>query len=375
MQGLFFVFGNSCYEQADGVANKIKAQIDVFNRAKLNCKEFVFPNKKDLFYVFKWRLPFFNVSPKWFYDEIFSDIDYIYMRRPFVINKYMVGLLQEIRRRNPKIKMLIEIPTYPYDPEYDNYKLCFIPKRTDICNRKKLKDIIDYFVTVTDDEEIFGVKTIKIKNGISFKNIGVKKFTPEENGTIHMCAVAHFKGWHGYERFFVGLADYYKNSGKRNIVCDFVGEGSELPNYKKLVKQLSLEKHINFLGFLNGEKLLEVYNRASISLGSFGAYKKDITYSCDLKSRESLARGIPMIVGCKTEGFVKGEYKYYYEFPNDPTPLDVNKIIEFHDNIYTDEDGQTVINNIRAYGERTIDMSICMKAVIDYLQQDYVVIK
>ena len=78
MQGLFFVFGNSCYEQADGVANKIKAQIDVFNRAKLNCKEFVFPNKKDLFYVFKWRLPFFNVSPKWFYDEIFSDIDYIY---------------------------------------------------------------------------------------------------------------------------------------------------------------------------------------------------------------------------------------------------------------------------------------------------------
>ena len=147
----------------------------------------------------------------------------------------------------------------------------------------------------------------------------------------------------------------------------FVGDGNELINYIKLVESLDLKDRFVFHGFLDSDELLDIYNHASLAIGTLGMYKKNLYYSCDLKSREALARGIPLVIGCKTQLYDEN-YKYFIEFPNDDSDLNIQSIIDFHDRIYSEESGNIVTDNIRRFGEKHVDIRVCMEPVIDYLQ-------
>lgn len=370
MKGYFILYGETSEENRSGIGLKIRNQIKAFNNAGLNCEELVLPISKNKLLSILYRLPFFNVYPIWTYREEFADADYLYMRRPFVMNGYMRRIFRKVREKNPKIKIIVEIPTYPYDEEYNTYKLKQLLILKDKYSRTRMKGLIDYFANLTEEKEIFGIPTIKIWNGINVDE--VQKRIPEkqevDKNTIHMCAIAMFKEWHGYERFLEGLNNYYSNGGNRNIVCHFVGEGSELPYYKELVSRYSLEQHVLFHGFMESDELSHIYNISTISLGSFGMYKKKLNLSCDLKSREAVARGIPMVTGCPTDIFQKDQFKYYLEFPNDASVLDIQKIIDFHDKVYSEAE-DVVVEKIRDYAKRVVDMNASMRNVISYFKE------
>lgn len=59
-----------------------------------------------------------------------------------------------------------------------------------------------------------------------------------------------------------------------------------------------------------------------------------------------------MVTGCKTDIFIKEKYSYFYEFPNDSSILDIQKIVEFYDSIYQFRDEATVIDEIRDYAKK-----------------------
>ena len=367
MKGYFVLFGQSAKTDNSGVGQKIRNQIKAFNNAGLNCQELVFPISKSKLLSILYRLPFFNVLPVWSYKNEFKDADYIYMRRPFVMNGPMRKLFRRIREYNPSIKIVIEIPTFPYDMEYNEYKLKELLLLKDKYNRHRLKNLVDYFAILTDEKEIFGIPTIKISNGIELSDIHKRVPLSEDKQTIHICAVAMFKNWHGYERFIEGLKDYYTTGGERNIICHFAGIGTELANYKQLVSCYSLEKHFVFHGLLKNGELDKLYNLCTVSLGSFGMYKIGLNLACNLKSREAVARGIPMVTGCPTDIFSKSDFEYYLEFPNDETKLDIQKIIDFHDKIYKQPDIK-VIDAIRDYAYEKVSIDKCMENVIDYFK-------
>lgn len=370
MKGYFVLFGKTSVEDRSGIGLKVRNQIKAFNNSGLNCKEIVLPISKNGLLPILYRLPFFNVYPVWKYIKEFDNANYLYMRRPFVMTSSMRYVFRRIRKKNPKIKIIVEIPTYPYDEEYGTYKLKQMLILKDRYNRTRMKRLIDYYAILTDEKEIFGVPTLKILNGIDVDEIPkrVPYRLSTDNNTIHMCAVAMFKEWHGYERLILGLHDYYDNGGDLNIICHFVGEGTELPFYKDLVNKYSLQQHIVFHGFLEGKELSKIYNMSTISLGSFGMYKKKLNLSCDLKSREAVARGIPMVTGCPTDIFQKKLFKYYLEFPNDDSVIDIQKIIDFHKQIYS-EGEEMVVEKVRNYAKRMVDMNVCMQNVISYFKE------
>ena len=73
-----------------------------------------------------------------------------------------------------------------------------------------------------------------------------------------------------------------------------------------------------------------------------------------------------MVTGCKTDIFREDIFPYYLEYNNDPTPIDVQRLVSFYDHIY--QDGQEkVIEEIRTYAYKTVGMDTAMKRVIDYL--------
>lgn len=368
MKGYFLNYGISSQKDRSGIGLKIRNQIKAFNNAGLGCKELVLPISRNKLLSVLYRLPFTNVYPIWSFREEFKTADYLYFRRPFVMSGAMRQVLKKVKKDNPNIKIVIELPTYPYDAEYKTYKLYRMLIAKDSYNRNRLKGIVDYFSNLSEESEIFGIPTIKFRNGINIDDIVVRNPKDEEPGTIHLCAVALFKEWHGYERLIEGVNTYYKEKGEKNLIFHFAGEGSALPEYKELVKKYSLEEHFVFHGYCENKDLDEIYNLCSIALGSFGMYKKSLSLSCDLKSREAMARGIPFVTGCPTDIFINNpDFPYYLEYPNDSTALDINKMIDFYDRIY-EEPQESVIKNIRDFAYQNVGMDSAMKPVVDYLK-------
>ena len=116
------------------------------------------------------------------------------------------------------------------------------------------------------------------------------------------------------------MGEYYKNGGTREAVFHLVGDGSELPLYKKLVEEYGLERRVRFYGFLSGEPLSQVYNRADIAVSCLGMYRKGMDRESSLKSREYSARGLPIIAVSPVDIFPED-----WPYPVSYTHLDVYK--------------------------------------------------
>ena len=354
-----------------GLNKKLDAQIEQFkyafsvNEIDLSTVNMITSTWSKLAYSF----PFMYIS-KYDYKSVLKYIDseIIYIRRD-KSDRYFVKFLREIKKKNMNSKILIEIPTYPYFKD-DFNGIKSLPKLIkEIFAIPHFKNYVDRFVTYSNDKEIFGVPTIKVKNGIYVDQI-VPRTPAGSDGKINILAVATFRKHHGYERIIKGLAEYYANRGERNIILRMVGEGEEKQNYETMVNKYDLNKHVVFLGKMLGDELSHQYDIADIALGSFGMYKIDVFNSSVLKIREYLAKGLPIVSGCHEDAFEDEKFNYYLEFPNDDSVIDIKKIIDFYDFIYskkTYEDRVKITYTIHEYAKRQVNYDVVFKNVIDYL--------
>lgn len=255
-----------------------------------------------------------------------THVDGVYIRYA-LSDPWFLGLLRYLKKQ--RVRVLLEIPTYPYDgeftPDLRGRLAAFLDRRC----RKKLKGLADRVVTFTEDEEIFGIATIRTVNGVDFSKVPLQ-YRQEPDGALHLIAVAGLAPWHGYDRLLVGMGEYYQNGGTREAVFHLVGDGSELPLYKKLAAEYGLESRVRFYGFLSGDPLTEVYNRADIAVSCLGMYRKGMNRESSLKIREYSARGLPAIAVSPIDIFPP-DWPYQMIVPNDDTPIDMQKVFAFGD--------------------------------------------
>lgn len=291
------------------------------------------------------------------------NIDVIYMRYP-LSDPFFIKFLKKCKER--KIRILMEVATYPYDSELGNLTLKF-----DKTNRKKLNKHVDIITTYSNDKEIFGIPTINIWNGVDFEEISIRK-TNETNidNEINLIAVSSMAPWHGYDRFIHGLGDYYKSGGKRKVKLHMVGSGKLIQEYKKLLKEYGIEEYIIFYGSKSGKELDEVYDKSDIAIESLGVHRKNIYISSSLKSREYGAKGLPIVTSCKID-YIPEVYKYQLNVLADERSIDINKVIEFYDTVYGENiSSRDVAEEIREFAKGRVDISITMKPVIDYIREN-----
>jgi glycosyltransferase involved in cell wall biosynthesis len=148
-----------------------------------------------------------------------------------------------------------------------------------------------------------------------------------------------------------------------------VGDGPELIFYKELVKQYNLTEYIVFYGILINEELTKVYNKSDIAICSLGNHRKDIYFTSELKSREYLARGIPMISSTKID-VLPDDFKYCFYVPEDESPVDMFAVVKYYQNLIENNDINEISREIRNFAENNCDMSITMKPIISYLLND-----
>ena len=371
--GLYIVnFGykiTDAEKKQNGVLKKIIGQIKVFNDAGfkvdlLNVSE----NKGNYLSKFFYSLFYKNQYLLNNYDAV-ENIDFVYVRHFSPVNRGCLGLLSYLKKNGCKI--IYEIPTYPYDGEHKGFK-GFVFLGIDKIFRKKLRRYVDCIVTYSQDNTIFDIKTVKIVNGIDCSTISPVDVTeyrqdidriPTE-AAIRLIAVAQFAKWHGYDRLIEGLYEYYKNNPKKKVFLDFVGDGSVLSQYQEMVNKYGVAQYVVFHGVLTGAALSAVFNQADVAVCSLGCHRIGIFLGSFLKSREYIARGLPMISSTKID-ILPNDYQYIQYVSEDDSPIDINAVINFYDRLIRRENRELQIKNIRSFAENNCDMHITMQSVID----------
>ena len=93
--------------------------------------------------------------------------------------------------------------------------------------------------------------------------------------------------------------------------------------------------------------------------------KKNIYLSSELKSREYLCRGLPIISSTKID-IIPNNFKYIFKVPEDNSNIDINSVIKFVQNIYVNDKikqnstVQLVSSEIRQFAEKNCSMEIAM---------------
>jgi glycosyltransferase involved in cell wall biosynthesis len=369
--GLFIICDanyNLTNAESNGVAKKIFAQLSVFNDGDtMRCKivNLYHKRKYDLRLFITYLL--FDIYKNIPID--LNDLDFIYMRRIVPLHFGIIKLFQKIKKKNQYCKIVYELPTYPYDEEHKTIR-SKVGLYIDKLFRKNLKKYVDRIATVSNDSIIFGIPTIKIINGINCASIPIKK--PLQNGrNIHLIAVAQFTRWHGYDRLIEGLNNYYKKNQEQMVYIHFVGDGPSLPCYKHLVKQYNLSAYVFFYGLLYGEELANVFNKTNIAICSLGGQRKGLCLSSELKSREYLVRGLPMIVSTKID-IIPPNFKYCLYVPEDESAINIEHIVVFYNKLLIDRSVHEMTSEIRKFAEENCEMAKTMLPVLNYINSDLI---
>lgn len=281
-----------------------------------------------------------------------NGIEAVYARSFHNANPFSINFFRSLRKAG--IPSVLEIPTYPYDQEYVGFgRTQRWELKVDKIFRHKLARQMVGIVTFASVDTIFGQRSIRISNGISFEDIPLRKPIKAANScntrpketlgtaptdTINLIGVAEVHYWHGYDRLIAGLGEYYKNGGLRHVVFHIIGgigpsemeDSQHAPGFRQLIERYKIAEHVRFHGAMYGDELNGHFDSSQFAIGSLARHRSGISDIKTLKNREYAARGIPFIYSENDSDFE--HMPYVMKALADESPIDIQGIINFVDN-------------------------------------------
>lgn len=339
MKALFLLFHG--FEEANGISKKIRYQVNALKACGMDVRTCYYEAGGD-------------GHRRWWVDqEVIADfgtglwaklkkrfcfgaitryakkekIEFVYMRSYHNANPPILRLVDTLRKQGAKVVM--EIPTYPYDQEYitPDMKRALV---VDKCFRHQLARKLDGIVTFSNAESIFGGRTIRISNGIDFNAIPLRNHTNDTSNELHLIGVAEVHYWHGYDRLIQGLAAYYRNQPTYKVYFHMVGELNgerERETILPVIRNNKLEPYITLHGARHGQELDKLFDQADFAIGSLGRHRSGITHIKTLKNREYAARGLAFVYSETDDDFERKPY--VLKAPPDESPIDIARIVNF----------------------------------------------
>ncbi|MDQ0196271.1 glycosyltransferase [Paenibacillus wynnii] len=357
-------------EETNGIVKKIRKQIESFENKKFSI-DFWNPysgRKHSLRRIMR-RLPFYFLN-SWKFDySKASEYSFIYIRKAWFMDGDLIRFLKKFKNYSSHTKILLEIPTYPYDNEGKHLNILPLIIKDKIW-RRKLHHYVDRIITYSNDEVIFDVETIQASNAIDLSEISPRNFTEIKNkNVINLIACSSLYYWHGYDRVIKGLNTYYTNKKNHDPIVRFhiVGEGEEAEKYREMISTFNLSDYVYMYGKLSGRALDEVYDISDIGLDSMGRHRSGVYYNSSLKGKEYCAKGLPIVSGVSTDLDGDTEYSYYLRVPAEDKEVDIYDIINFYNAIYKEKDPKVISVNIRDYAKQRFDFPVAMREIIEFI--------
>lgn len=266
-------------------------------------------------------------------------IDIVYARYLFFDSNYL-RMLKQAKKKAEKV--VVEAHSYPnyIKGNYIMYPTYFI----DMIYKKKAPQYVDLVAAISSVKNIWGIKTVNIDNGVDYIGTTVRQKKKIDSNTINIICVSYESTVHGYDRMIRGLANYYMQ--ERTVRVKLLLVGTVLKETLKLIEKEKVEDYVELLGIKNKDELETIYNDADIGMGILAPQRMGTMDSSGLKTKEYIGKGIPFFyAGNSLKGMENGEYML--QFSADDSPIDVEKIVSFYENL--DKDG--LEQKIRDWGK------------------------
>lgn len=257
-----------------------------------------------------------------------EQVSLVYMRSDHNANPFTWQMVRKMRKAG--IRVMMEIPTYPYDQEYIKFSMK-LGLWVDRCFRRLLARELYRIVTFSNHTTIFGAPTLRLSNGIDFAALPVKTGFRPTAKELHLIGVAEIHYWHGFDRVVRGLADYYRQPRDCRVYFHIVGDFSGPREYDSIVpvmQEAHLEEYVLLHGAQHGKPLDQLFEQADLGVGSLGRHRSGISHIKTLKNREYAARGIPFFYSETDEDFE--HMPYILKLPADDSPVDIPTLIDFY---------------------------------------------
>lgn len=343
MKALFLVFHG--FQAYNGISKKISYQVDALRKCGIDTRichyevmenghcqwmvdeQFLADLGTGLTAKLKKRVSF---SPILHYAEQ-EHLSFVYVRSYHNANPFTIRLMKGMKKLG--IKVLLEIPTYPYDREYTTF-LGKIQLYTDKLFRRTLCNYVDAIVTFSDRTEIFGCPTLRISNGIDFDSLPLRKTVRPTHRELHLIGVAEIHYWHGFDRLIKGLADYYSHLPSCKVYFHIVGLPSgerEQREIESPIREYNLNPYVILHGAKHGKELDALFEQADFAIGSLARHRSGIYRIKTLKNREYAARGFSFIYSENDDDF--DAMPYVLKAPADESPINIKRIADFCQNL------------------------------------------
>lgn len=336
-KGAYIARLNLCESHHLGVAKKIRCQVEALKKACgdvdlyfLGNSEIIKNDIKVKTYSqnkFLKRLVYFFL----FYYYLANcklNVEFLYVRYQKCSLSFLY-MLHKIKKYNKKVKILVEIPTYPYEVECVSLRDKFF-MLIDKVTRPFMKRYVEHIVTFSCEDYIFGIPTVKTNNGVNVDpDLKFSDLSTSEG--FHLLGLANLSFWHGFDRIISGLDQYYKMGGQKKVIFNIVGAGRELSRLKNDVLKYGLTDVVVFHGPLYGNELQKIILKCHVGISCIGMHRwhADTTV---LKSREYCACGLPFLMGYDDPDF-PDSFPYVLRVSQDDCPVNIQSVLEFYDKV------------------------------------------
>lgn len=292
--------------KSPGVAKKIDNTVIAARNIGLNASGYCYPTN-------------LSGAKSFFKELVRSRADFVMIRFSDLVSPFVFFIMMYLRLRG--VKIIIDVPTprviglKELDSAIEN-KFYRIMRKTMLCMTGAWVFYPAHRIVQYASESgwfEFGVKhkTIKIGNGILVddKIPLVQSVWPADE--LKLIGVAQLANWHGYDRLIRALAEVNKKDLPYKVSFTIVGDGAERPVLEALVRELGLQEQVFFTGMLIGDELDAVFLDKHIGVASLGLYRIGLSEASVLKTREYIARGLPVIgVGEDPDFEVGSPYRF-----------------------------------------------------------------
>jgi len=267
----------------------------------------------------------------WSFAESVIDqhvFDMVYMRYERMFATPVIpNFLNKLIAVNEDTCRVIEFATYPYDQELRDEE----KSRLDVPNRMQVLKRVDEIVSPAYVDTIDGYPYTAFCNKFDINAPDIASLALPAQAPDKACydliIVANIMFWHGVDRVINGLAEAADHI-RGQVHLHVVGDGEEKAALEALVKSRSVESSVTFYGYQSGDALTELYQKADIGISSIGLHRQGLDECSDLKSREYVVHGLPLI-----KSFVDIDIDklsdYVLNIPADDSPLNIEKVISF----------------------------------------------
>lgn len=342
------------YNPAIGISKKIATQIEIFQKMGYDVTYSAYSTNGIEIYegnncVYRKRYPGYIPNALYrvirsgrlmktcelFLRESKNQYDIGFIRWNAVDNNFLKAIQQLDSKCN---KVLMDC--HGYHPQYNGKSLVakYIKYFTNR-NSHKLSKYVDQCLIEFKGDSVFGIPALAIDTGID-----VDKYQPHryigDLGAVEMVSVANETSYHGYDRIIRGLAEY---KGNIDVHLHLVGKMSD--KTVQLVSELAVSDKVFLHGYQTGKALDDIYAKSNIGVGPLAPHKLGGKQGTGIKTKEYFAIGLPYFYAGQ-ELLVPIDYPYVLRFDANDSPIDVETVIEFYDQIKHDEHIQ---ENMRSF--------------------------